>query len=187
MFVIHFLGDVHQPLHVENVERGGNGIPVCFDGDCSDMNLHKVWDTMIPRKSRDLGSRPSREAEKDAAAQWADELFAAQAAADVGGVARMAGECVNIETAQKCAVKWAEESNDWICDYVLKEGVDGVKGKETGTWYYDGAFPIVDELIGKAGVRLGAWINAIAIAANAEGAFATVGEDQVVLAQPQDL
>jgi S1/P1 Nuclease len=38
-FIIHFVGDIHQPLHVEGVERGGNGINVTFDGD--DTNLHQ--------------------------------------------------------------------------------------------------------------------------------------------------
>lgn len=27
-FLLHFLGDVHQPLHTEDVCKGGNGIMV---------------------------------------------------------------------------------------------------------------------------------------------------------------
>jgi hypothetical protein len=30
-FVIHFVGDLHQPLHNEDVSRGGNGIYVRWD------------------------------------------------------------------------------------------------------------------------------------------------------------
>jgi len=30
-FLIHFVGDMHQPLHLAGRERGGNGIPVLFD------------------------------------------------------------------------------------------------------------------------------------------------------------
>jgi S1/P1 Nuclease len=52
MFLIHFLGDIHQPLHTENMDRGDTHIPACFDRDCSDMNLHSVWDTKIPNKHR---------------------------------------------------------------------------------------------------------------------------------------
>ena len=45
-FLIHFLGDIHQPLHaVDNNDRGGNVIRVYFPG--GHTNLHHVWDTNI--------------------------------------------------------------------------------------------------------------------------------------------
>lgn len=44
--VIHFLGDIGQPLHCENLETGGNGIDVDYDGDTT--NLHHIWDSEIP-------------------------------------------------------------------------------------------------------------------------------------------
>ena len=31
-FLVHFVGDVHQPLHLTSRERGGNGDPVLFEG-----------------------------------------------------------------------------------------------------------------------------------------------------------
>jgi len=43
-FVIHFVGDLHQPLHDEdNDDKGGNTRQVIFDGHPD--NLHWVWDT----------------------------------------------------------------------------------------------------------------------------------------------
>lgn len=43
-FVVHFVGDVHQPLHAGNRDdKGGNDYQVQFDGKGS--NLHKVWDS----------------------------------------------------------------------------------------------------------------------------------------------
>ena len=43
-FVIHFVGDLHQPLHDEdNGDKGGNTRHVTFDGHPG--NLHWVWDT----------------------------------------------------------------------------------------------------------------------------------------------
>ena len=43
-FVIHFVGDLHQPLHDEdNGDKGGNTRQVMFDGHPD--NLHWVWDT----------------------------------------------------------------------------------------------------------------------------------------------
>ena len=58
MFVIHFAGDLHQPLHAEdNNDRGGNCVPVNFFGDNTKEtnagtgaytpNLHGVWDTQL--------------------------------------------------------------------------------------------------------------------------------------------
>jgi hypothetical protein len=31
-FLIHFLGDIHQPLHVSGRGKGGNDMSVRFDG-----------------------------------------------------------------------------------------------------------------------------------------------------------
>jgi hypothetical protein len=43
-FVVHFVGDVHQPLHAGyRDDKGGNTYQVQFDGKGS--NLHKVWDS----------------------------------------------------------------------------------------------------------------------------------------------
>ena len=49
-FIIHFIGDIHQPLHAGlESDRGGNLITVQFFG--TKTNLHKVWDfEMIERK-----------------------------------------------------------------------------------------------------------------------------------------
>lgn len=43
-FLVHLIGDLHQPLHVGNGEdRGGNSIKVKFFYESS--NLHRVWDS----------------------------------------------------------------------------------------------------------------------------------------------
>jgi len=43
-YVIHFIGDMHQPLHDEDdADKGGNNRRVIFDGHPD--NLHWVWDT----------------------------------------------------------------------------------------------------------------------------------------------
>ncbi|GIR81319.1 MAG: hypothetical protein CM15mP83_0450 [Flavobacteriaceae bacterium] len=42
--LVHFVGDMHQPLHVGRSEdRGGNDIKVLWFGKNS--NLHRVWDS----------------------------------------------------------------------------------------------------------------------------------------------
>jgi hypothetical protein len=60
-FLIHFIADLHQPLHVGRAEdRGGNLIEVFWFGAPS--NLHRVWDSGI------LGRRRRTDAE------WVAEL-----------------------------------------------------------------------------------------------------------------
>lgn len=57
-FLIHFIGDVHQPMHgVTNNDQGGNCVPVAFFDVLPQLrnpqtesyapNLHAVWDTNI--------------------------------------------------------------------------------------------------------------------------------------------
>lgn len=46
-FLAHWLGDIHQPLHVSiNGDRGGNDIPVIWRGE-RHSNFHRVWDSEI--------------------------------------------------------------------------------------------------------------------------------------------
>ena len=45
-WLIHLVGDLHQPLHVGNgKDRGGNDIKVKWFGE--DTNLHEVWDEKL--------------------------------------------------------------------------------------------------------------------------------------------
>ena len=42
-FVVHFAGDIHQPMHAGNRDdRGGNRVQINIDGEGT--NLHAVWD-----------------------------------------------------------------------------------------------------------------------------------------------
>jgi hypothetical protein len=45
-YIVHFVGDAHQPLHVSNDhDRGGNNVAIIFRG--LPTNLHAVWDSGI--------------------------------------------------------------------------------------------------------------------------------------------
>lgn len=56
-FVLHLVGDVHQPLHAaDNHDRGGNCVLVGLGGTRA-VNLHSYWDTVIVRE---LGSDSKR-------------------------------------------------------------------------------------------------------------------------------
>ncbi len=45
-FLVHFVGDMHQPLHIgRGCDRGGNDVRVSWFGEST--NLHAVWDTKL--------------------------------------------------------------------------------------------------------------------------------------------
>ncbi len=85
-FIAHFVGDVHQPLHVGRAsDRGGNEIRVSWFGKPS--NLHRVWDSEVISRlrlspqslGRELKSRPADEVEawrQDGPMTWVEESMA---------------------------------------------------------------------------------------------------------------
>jgi hypothetical protein len=65
-FVVHFVGDMHQPLHCteRNHDRGGNLVRIAFPSGAQGGNLHAFWDTFPIREY--LGGED--------VAQYADQL-----------------------------------------------------------------------------------------------------------------
>jgi hypothetical protein len=54
-YVIHFMGDVAQPLHnVDNHDQGANCTSVKFFGEQKPGNLHSIWDSQL--LARDLSN-----------------------------------------------------------------------------------------------------------------------------------
>lgn len=82
MFVIHFIGDMHQPLHSSNDnDQGGNAKRVVFDG--RNMNLHSLWDSgllgkigaedaLFPAWSAD-SARHAKKWAKGSVADWVEQ------------------------------------------------------------------------------------------------------------------
>ena len=73
-FLIHFVGDLHQPLHVGRwADRGGNSINVTWFGE--PVNLHQVWDSRIISRRRMSFERWAKSLPRprpEQAARWAD-------------------------------------------------------------------------------------------------------------------
>ncbi|OIW31395.1 nuclease S1 [Coniochaeta ligniaria NRRL 30616] len=155
-FVVHFVGDIHQPLHTEDVARGGNGISVRFDG--TQLNLHHVWDSSIAEKIVG-GVRRAPYAE---ARRWADEL---SQGIRTGKFEALRGEWldgVRLEESQEMALAWAREGNAFVCSHVLPEGPEAIVGQELGGKYFDAAAPVIELQVAKAGYRLAAWLDLVA-------------------------
>jgi hypothetical protein len=79
-YVIHFVGDLHQPLHtITNADEGGNCVPLKYlrrapheHNHSFSPNLHAIWDTAIPERDAE-GADPAEYADA------LDGLFAAEA------------------------------------------------------------------------------------------------------------
>lgn len=82
-FLIHLMGDLHQPLHVGRSEdRGGNDIKVLWHYDKS--NLHRVWDsemiesfnmsyTELAANSKKLSTEQIKNIQKGSILDWTYE------------------------------------------------------------------------------------------------------------------
>jgi hypothetical protein len=161
-------------MHIENLARGGNDIPVCWHRACH-HNLHGVWDTSIPHAICGVGGTPSHAEEKLAARDWAARLRADSLASPSSSVARLlSGECARVENEKGegedggpagCAVGWAREANAFVCSHAMRDGAEWFNGRDLSEEYYERTAPVVEYLVGKAGVRLAAWLEAMVVAA----------------------
>jgi hypothetical protein len=86
VYLIHFVGDLHQPLHAgEKHDAGGNKVPASYNGyEPAHFNLHSIWDG--PLAERAITSGPSlirrfspaerREIAAGSVADWSRESWA---------------------------------------------------------------------------------------------------------------
>ncbi|KAF2474153.1 uncharacterized protein BDR25DRAFT_332322 [Lindgomyces ingoldianus] len=152
-WIVHFIGDIHQPLHDEALEVGGNTISVTFSGTAT--NLHHIWDSNMPEKL--IGGYSLTDAKN-----WATNLtaeiksgsYASQAAGWLSGI--------NGADAKASSMVWAKDANAYVCSTVLPNGAEAVRNQALDGAYYDKAIPVIELQIAKAGYRLAAWLNLIA-------------------------
>lgn len=110
-FVVHFVGDLHQPLHNEDVALGGNRIHVKFDG--KDFNLHHVWDSSIAEKW--LGGRHGKP--YDMAEKWSNQLVVE---ITDGKFAEERGawlKDLDFDDGIATALAWSRECNALVCTH----------------------------------------------------------------------
>ncbi|PFH59435.1 hypothetical protein XA68_12312 [Ophiocordyceps unilateralis] len=153
-FVIHFVGDLHQPLHNEDVEKGGNGIYVLWDG--KEFNLHHVWDTSIAEKW--IGAHTGI----DEAEKWANQLVLAITDGKFSDERKAWLDHLDFSDPIETAMAWSREANAFVCTHVLPDGVEGVRDRELGGRYFDKAGPVIERQVARAGYRMAAWLDAIA-------------------------
>jgi hypothetical protein len=173
-FIIHFVGDMHQPLHcVSNNDMGGGCVPVDFFGaapiernvqyESYAPNLHAIWDSGIIQHL--MGP--------EAVAQWAaslDQQFSAQDAAwQKAGVAvddwaweghELADSVVYAKLPVAVPVETPVPVTACSDDHHVSTRLLKLH-EQVAQPYVDAAAPTVDEQIAKAGVRLAMVLNQI--------------------------
>ncbi len=141
-FLVHFVGDVHQPLHAgRRSDKGGNDITISTfltRHPPSGFNLHEVWDKLIVE-----------EADRDAN-RYALKLLG-----------RITSSNRSTWAANLDPVAWVEESHKLAMTVAYRSGKSTpvTNGAAIDAKYYKRALPVVELQLEKAGVRLAAVIN----------------------------
>jgi len=137
----HFVGDVHQPLHVSHPDmRGGTTIDLRFDGER--MTLHRLWDSGLldhTLRQRNRGRSP----------RW---RAYAQSLADTQDAAESARWSASLDPHV-----WADESLALSKQPLFAAERDA----SLGDAYYEEAMPVVEQRLEQSGIRLAALLNSI--------------------------
>jgi hypothetical protein len=144
-FVVHLVGDLHQPLHVGKCcDKGGNDVKVTWFGNAT--NLHAVWDSQLVDDEQlsfsELAAKLERHLSPQDVVKWWD---------------------VNPRD-------WISESAE-IRDTLYPPAAKPVKGRKrkkgqpllpdlSYTYVYKFT-PVVERRLSQGGVRLAAYLNAI--------------------------
>ena len=130
-FLVHFVGDVHQPLHVSYArDKGGNDIKVWFFDN--DTNLHSLWDSGLIRRTQKSWT------------EYAAELHKRES--------RKKRIAANLDPAA-----WATESYKLAVSNAYAIPNSGELGQD----YFERNISIVEQRLAIAGVRLAAMLNTI--------------------------
>ena len=162
-YLIHFVGDLHQPLHTtSNNDQGGNCTPIQFFDEAKIANLHSVWDGMV--FNRDIAEK------KETVGQLAERI-------DLQFAAKRAGWVKNAPEFDK----WAWEGH-MIAQKVVYADLDpkppvekydpkpqcnverdrfGALHIKAADAYEKAAAPVIEEQLAKAGYRLAEVLNVI--------------------------
>ena len=130
-FLIHFVGDAHQPMHISrNEDKGGNTIQIRFDG--KGTNLHSLWDNKL------IGHEHLNDA----------DLVAACDKATPEEIKQWQGDS---------PMEWLWESYQ-VSSQLYKEVETNTNIDEA---YYNKWIPVIHKRINQAGIRLAGELNRI--------------------------
>jgi hypothetical protein len=144
-FLVHFVGDIHQPLHCadRNGDRGGNGRLVFYLERKRAVSLHSVWDTWLLRgyigrtRIADYADALDAQIKPDDAKAWRDGT----------------------------PEQWANEAHAIARQHVYAAVSEDGPPPKLDQQHVDNPRPVVEHQLEKAGLRLAAVLNAAFYAA----------------------
>jgi hypothetical protein len=156
--LVHLIGDLHQPLHNEDVAQGGTQIRVRWQSN--PRKLHVVWDSDIPEKVTQRLDRSSNHL----ASWWANELVNEITHGRFAAEREKWLMDFDLANPNGTAMAWSREANKLVCSHVFPPnyGPTEIVDKELSQEYYSDAGPIVEQQVARAGLRMAAWLNGIA-------------------------
>jgi hypothetical protein len=152
-WVVHFVGDIHQPLHAEdNGDKGGNTVQVQFFG--KGTNLHSLWDGGIIRHALDL--KPGPNYTFDHAAVQADAM---KLDADITPDQRASWATSNLlPQIVDASIVWADESHA-LAQQVAYSDINKPSGDAWSQRYQRKAWPVIQTRLEQGGLRLAEVLN----------------------------
>jgi hypothetical protein len=167
-FVIHFVGDIHQPLHAStDNDLGGNCVPVSFFGRSPtpsrpgsptlDPNLHEVWDVEIIERFSP-GESPAQVA-KELDQKFRARESAWQAPPDFVAWAWESHQLAESTAYGKLPRSIPVETPRPVTSCAASD--NGAVDESLDAAYQSASAPAVQEQLAKAGIRLSALLNSI--------------------------
>ncbi|KAG0213832.1 hypothetical protein BGX28_003506 [Mortierella sp. GBA30] len=165
-FFVHFMGDIHQPLHDSTRDRGGNDAPIKWGR--AKNNLHSMWDTLLITKDVSDRFNNNPQAYLDDTVNLAKTTWKSEAktwtVCDAGqDQIKNPWSAVTKDVKTLCPIQWANVTNALDCTYVWK---DYSPTRDYSTDYFENVTgPNTDFLVQKqlalAGIRMAAVLNEI--------------------------
>jgi hypothetical protein len=143
-FLVHFIGDIHQPLHCaeRNEDRGGNTRLVFFMENPKAVNLHSVWDSVILKQDMKRLDKKSVKEYSEMLMSTLDEKLAKK-------------------WMGQDPFHWANEGHDMAVKVVYAGILADGPPPKLGEEYLKAANPAVETQLQKGGVRLADVLNRI--------------------------
>lgn len=177
-FLVHVVGDVHQPLHVGNgLDRGANNCFVKWSATSKPSALHSVWDDGLIRKISDAWIADNTTAGRSPPwfgyVQLADVAEKEVAGVTMGSANKASAAAWYEESRALHSVVYPDGANppQNLEDRAFCKGIDKATGKTIngnydeakvpvmGQAYIDAALPVIKKQILLAGYRLAGVLN----------------------------
>ncbi|MGA2716206.1 MAG: S1/P1 nuclease [Bryobacteraceae bacterium] len=164
-YLIHFLGDIAQPLHAsDNHDRGGNCTSLKFFADEKPQNLHGIWDYALIARDLETNkatqSRSARRLDENLSSHWTDW---GESKTDILGWAWESHKLA--ETVTYADLKPQIPTEAATAGLADQEGCNAERDKVAALHisiddrYAAQAMPVIREQLAKAGYRLAGLLN----------------------------